>query len=356
MADTEQRIVIIGGGIAGLSSAWFLLKEGFSNVTLIERDVDTTMEASGLNSGLVRHFHPDQDIRSDLIRSVELLSAYQDLFGGSFFESSPSLWRFHSGVFQELNDTAHHLLEMETLSDEHLPPSLQSDDTFGQVWVKFENDGLLNSVQFGDRIHQDVEESGVTIRTSSMVESGEKQDDTWVLSLDGGDELPADRIINAAGVWANDVGIRLGLEPRTYEPVRRHLFYTTNQILPETYSYYMDDSNRFFFRRTDEGTLISYCDEQPVEPGETDQVEFPEDHLKQVVGEHYPNLQLERVNQYWSGTYAMTPDRKPIIDHDPAEPSVIWATGLNDYGMSYGLRTGERVMTELLSRTYRFRS
>ncbi len=354
MVDTEQRIVIVGGGIAGLSSAWFLQKEGFSRVTLIERDVNTTMEASGLNSGLIRHYHPDPTIRSDLIRSVELLSTYQEIFGGSFFEQFPSLWRFHSGDFQEVNDSAHDLLGMNTLSPEQVPPSLKPDDSLGTKWATFENDGLLDSVRLGDRIHRDVEQSGVHIRTSSMLESGEKQDDTWVLTLGEGDELPADRIVNAAGAWANDVGIRLGLDPRNYTPVRRHLFYITNELLPDSYSYYMDYSNRIFFRHVEEGTLISYCDEEPVEPGKDASVDFPEDHLEQVMSEPYPDLDIEGIEQYWSGTYAMTPDRTPIIDTDSEEASVIWATGMNDYGMSYGFRIGERVVNQLQPGGYTF--
>jgi glycine/D-amino acid oxidase-like deaminating enzyme len=354
MIDNDQRVVIIGGGIAGLSSAWFLLKEGFSRVTLIERDVNTSMEASGLNSGLVRHYHPDQEVRSDLARSVELLLAYQNITGGSFFEQSPSIWRFHSGKYQELSSNKQNLLNMDTIEPDEVPPDLQPEDAFGDAWVTFHNDGLLDAFRFGDQLREDAETSGVHMRTSSMVESGEKQGDSWILTLDGGEHISADQVINAAGVWANDVGQRLGLEPRTYTPVRRHLFYTTEQLLPGRYSYFMDTKQRFFFRRTEEGTLISYCDEQPVEPDESPDVEFPEDHLEQVIGEQYPELDLGHIDQYWSGKYAMTPDRKPIIDTDPGDASVVWATGLNDFGMSYGLRTGERVMNQLHSEEYRY--
>lgn len=347
MIDRDKRFAIIGGGIAGLSTAWFLQEEGYDNVTIIERSVDTTMEASGLNSGLVRHYHPDKVVRADLIRSVELLSRYQERHSASFFEESPSLWLFRSDTFRELDENTHDFLEVNTISPDQVPDRLKPELTFGQVWVRFENDGLLDAVEFGDQLHREVKQSNVDIRTSTSVQSGEKRGDDWLLNLNENDELATDVIVNAAGVWANDVAERLGLDPRDYEPVSRHLFFTKEQLIPESNSYYMDYNQRFFFRRTEEGTLISYCDEQPVEPGETKDVDFPRDHLDNVIGGSYPDLQLDEIDQYWSGQYAMTPDYKPMIDTDPTDPSVIWATGLNDFGMSYGLRTGERVMDQL---------
>ncbi len=352
LLNNDEHVVIIGGGIAGLSSAWFLQYEGHTNVTLIEKGVDTTMEASGLNSGLIRHYHPNKHVRSELLRSIQLLSSFQDRYDTSFFERSPSIWLFRSDAFEELDQNAHDFQSYNKISPASVPSHFRPENNFGRIWVSFPQDGLLDSVKLGERLKRDLLDSGVDVRTSTQLLDGKKTDNAWELSLVDGRVLTADRIVNAAGVWANIVGNRLGLEPVSFEPVRRHLFLSDQVFVPESHSYFMDQNNRFFFRRTEDGTLISYCDELPVDPADPDETEYPIDHLDNVIGGSYPKLNLSDIDRYWSGKYAMTPDRKPIIKRDDQFDSVVWATGLNDFGMSYGLRCGEQVMNQFRPHEY----
>jgi len=347
MADKQRDIVIVGGGMAGLTSAWNLQKEGYSNITILEKSADTTMEASGLNSGLIRHYHPLPYMRRDLLRGISLLQSYQKNHRTDFFEESPSLWLFRPDVYNELNDESVQGVRWNTVSGDKVPEPFRPAGDFGRVWVRFERDGLLDSVELGDLLKRELEHSSVTIRAGVELKGGRRVDDCWELTLVNSDELPADRIVNATGVWANKVGQRMGLEPQEFEPVSRPLFYLDQPLVPGSHSYFMDHHNRFFLRRTDEGTLISYCDELPSEPGEPDNKSYPDDHLDNVIGGSYPNLDLGAVDQYWSGQFAMTSDRTPIVRPDPDEPSVIWAIGLNDFGMSYAFRIGERVAEEV---------
>ncbi len=343
MLSKQSRIVIIGGGMAGLTTSWFLQRDGYSKVTILEKSSNTTMEASGLNSGLIRHYHPLPHMRRDLTRGISLLRSYQEERKTDFYEESPSLWLIRPDVYRDLEEESDLGVEWETVPGDQVPSVFQPNGNFERIWLTFKRDGLLDSVALGDQLKKEVEHSSVTVRTGVELVSGQREDDQWRLELQSGEEITADRIVNAAGVWANIVGERLGLDPQPFDPVSRHLFYLKNSIVPSDYSYFMDHHNRFFLRRTEEGTLVSYCDELPTEPGETDQKEYPEDHLDNVIGGSYSNLDLTEVEQHWSGQYAMTSDRKPIIDPDPDYSSVIWATGLNDFGMGYAFRIGERV-------------
>ncbi len=343
MLSKQSRIVIVGGGMAGLTSAWFLQKDGYSRVTILEKSVDTTMEASGLNSGLIRHYHPLPYMRRDLLRGISLLRSYQENRRSDFYEEAPSLWLFRPDVYHQFEEESDSEEHWKTVPEDQVPSEFQPAGDFGRVWVSFERDGLLDSVDLGDQLKQEVRHSSVTVRTGVELASGHREDDEWRLELQDGDELAADRIVNATGVWANVVGERLGLEPQDFHPVSRHLFYLKKSIVPPDYSYFMDHHNRFFLRRTEEGTLVSYCDELPAEPGKPAEKEYPEDHLENVLTGSYPGQDLTGLDQYWSGQFAMTSDRKPIIEPDPDEPSVMWATGLNDFGMGYAFRIGERV-------------
>ena len=59
MQNSSQKLVIIGGGIIGLSTAYYALKEGFE-VTVIDRSGPTDGSCSSANAGMIvpSHFTP----------------------------------------------------------------------------------------------------------------------------------------------------------------------------------------------------------------------------------------------------------------------------------------------------------
>ena len=59
MTGDSQKVVIVGGGIIGLSTAWYLTKSGFE-VTVLDRDSSRKESCSEENAGMVvpSHFIP----------------------------------------------------------------------------------------------------------------------------------------------------------------------------------------------------------------------------------------------------------------------------------------------------------
>ncbi len=343
MTDHDLDIVVLGGGVAGLSTAHALQREGFHNVTLMEKNRNVGAEASGMNSGKIRHYHADETTRENLRRNVSLLEQFQKSYPESFFEQISSLWLFDPSVKSELSSYSDLSGEWKQLDPGKEPDVFHPEWDFGQFWVQFHRDGLLDSTSLVDALKQKLDRSDVTIQTGVALEEGRRESGRWKLHLSGATDRSADVLVNATGVWANHVADRLGVAGVDITPVQRHLFYVNRQILPETYGFFWDHVNEYYFRSVETGTVISYCEDSPVEPGEASDLEYPEDHLDNVIGGSYSNLDLAGVDQYWSGHFARTPDRTPVLRRDPGEESLIWATGFNDYGMSMSLRIGERV-------------
>ncbi len=58
----EAKIVIVGGGVAGVATAWWLGVRGMEDVVLIERNPQLGAESSGLNAGIMRTTDPDPEV------------------------------------------------------------------------------------------------------------------------------------------------------------------------------------------------------------------------------------------------------------------------------------------------------
>ena len=59
MSAERWETLIIGGGVAGLATAWHLARRGCERVLLVERDAQLGAESSGKNAAILRTFGAD---------------------------------------------------------------------------------------------------------------------------------------------------------------------------------------------------------------------------------------------------------------------------------------------------------
>ena len=96
---TGTSVVVVGGGVTGLSAAWWLARSGVA-VTVIEKGI-VGFEASGRNGGGCTHyqsplFHEEQRLWPQMDELLGYPTEYQR--GRIVFQVDPRKERFHEGL------------------------------------------------------------------------------------------------------------------------------------------------------------------------------------------------------------------------------------------------------------------
>ena len=201
---TEQaRVVVIGGGITGVSVAYHLAEQGWSDVLLLEK-AGLTAGATSQAAGLVTAFNPASTMLAWRRYSIDLygrLGAFSAV-GSVRLASSPE-------QLKELQRTASRArgvgLDVDVISPEEarrLLPAISSESLYGAVYLP--GDGYLDPHGATHTLAAAARAKGVRIRTNARVtgfELGPRREIRRVL-VDGADPIDTELVVNAAGLWA----------------------------------------------------------------------------------------------------------------------------------------------------------
>jgi len=208
----QARVVVIGGGITGVSVAYHLADAGWTDVLLVEK-AGLTAGATSQAAGLVTAFNPSSTMLAWRRYSIELyrrLGVFSTV-GSVRLASSPA-------QLKELERTASRArgvgLDVGVISPaeaRRLLPAISPDNLYGAVHLP--GDGFLDPHSATFALAAAARELGVRIRQSTRVtgfELGPRREIRRVL-VDGGEPIDTELVVNAAGLWAPRVAEMLGL-------------------------------------------------------------------------------------------------------------------------------------------------
>ena len=174
--------------------------------------------------------------------------------------------------------------------------------------------------------------AGTVVRVRARVEALEREGAGWRLGWRDG-EAHADKVVNAAGAWADPVAAMAGARPIGVVPLRRSMVQLRIDPppppnLPLTLS--LDED--FYFRPQGDRLWLSPHDETPdvprdAAPEELD-IAHAIDRMEQAVD--WKVLALER---RWAGLRSFSPDRLPVIGFDTGVPGLFWFAGQGGFGI-----------------------
>ena len=337
-----RRIVILGGGIAGLSAAWHLAQKRVGKVSLFEREALVCTHASGRNAAIFRPLEAEVSLAKLARRSLELfreLSPERPLV-------EPSGLLLLARAPETLEPIAHTARAIETLIEVETPEQVSArlKGLTVQGWhgLYAESGGVLDIHALTDKLVRASRALGVEIRCGVSV-LRVRTNDVGVVGVETTEHelVDADDVVFAAGAWTGELAEAGGVAlPLT--PVRRHLaLLEPPRVLPTTVPAVWSLDDEVYFRREGRRVLTSPCDETVWSARAAQaEVQYLAPLGSKLAGID-EGLGRAQVVRYWACLRTFAPDRRPVIGSDPRLKGVHWLAGLGGFGMTAGVAAGE---------------
>ena len=340
-------VVVIGGGVMGVSTAYHLALKGCKNVVLLERAPLFGQEATGKCAGGIRYqFATEINIRLSLL-SLPMLDRFEEELGqpidlrrcGYFFlltkEEDVKAFQANVALQRRLG------VMTEWLSGDEVRsrlPLMHLDDVRAATW--YSRDGLADpngvvqgyisgAKRFGAKCFTDIEVIG--IRT----EHGRVQ---GVQTKMG--EITTPVLVNATGPWAAQIGAMAGVEIPVV-PVRRQIAVTTPiRELPSDFPFVIDFAQSLYFHREGPSILtgMSNLNEPPSFDQRVDR-EWELVHFEAAMA-RMPLLENVGISNRWAGLYEVSPDAHPILGKIPEVDGFYCINGFSGHGFMHGPACG----------------
>jgi sarcosine oxidase subunit beta len=355
---THADVVIIGGGVIGLSVAYHLAKLCAQDIVVLEKEPMLGMGSTGKCAGGIRQqFSTEVNIRLAM-ESVRFFETFdQELGADPEFRQYGYLFlattEEDAAVFQHNVSLQRGLgLAVDVLSPQEaaeLVPSLNVEDVLLATYCPSDGYADPHSVlqglakgarRLGVEIHTETEATAVEV-TANRIRA--------VVTNHGRIETPV--LVDAAGPWLATVARMAGIELPVL-PYRRQVFVTNPfAAIPDPLPMVIDFQPSFYFRKEGPGILMGMTDD--LEPSSFN-THVDWDFLEQVVEKaihRAPVLAEAGFMDGWGGLYAVTPDDNPILGPLPEVAGLICAGGFSGHGFMQAPAVG-RVLAEMIVHGY----
>ncbi len=354
---SHARIVIVGGGIAGCSTAYHLAKLGETEVLLLEQGTltcGTTWHAAGL----VGQMRPNRTMTAMSRYGIELYATLEAETGlatgwkrcGSVnVAATPERLQ----VLKKQAALARSFgIEVEVISPREagdLWPPMRTDDLRGALWIP--GDGKANPADLAMSLAKGARQRGVRIAEGVEVigiesERGAVTGVRARIEADGSEmRIGCEVLVNCAGQWARQLGRLGGVDVPLWSA--EHFYVVTERIegvhpmLPV-----MRDPDGFIYYKEEVGGLLMGGFEPKAKPWTVDPI--PSTFRFQLLGEDWdqfeplmtnaihrtPALETTPIKLFLNGPESFTPDGNFILGEAPGLRGCFVAAGFNSAGIA----------------------
>lgn len=354
---TRARVVIVGGGVIGVSAAFHLAEAGVTDVLLLESHAlgsGSTCRAAG---GVRGQFSDRVNIELGM-RSLEAFGAFAARPGAQI--------DLHLVGYLFLLDDAATVAAFEqnvALQNElGVPSRMISPREAAALSPLISTTGLLAAAYSPTDGHCTPESVVLGYATAARALGARLATGTPVTGIAAGpgnafeihtprQTVRAETVICAAGAWSEQVGSWVGTHlPVT--PLRRQIVVTEPVGgLPPRLPMTIDFSSTLYFHREGPGLLIGMSD-----PDETPgyRLNRSDDWLPRLgaaIARRAPRLADYGIASGWAGLYEVTPDHNALIGEAVPAGRFLYATGFSGHGFLMAPAVGEVLRDLYLGRT-----
>jgi len=357
------EVVIVGGGIAGASLAYFLSERGMTDVLLLERESQPGYHSTGRSAAVL--------VEWDAIPALQELKA----LGGAFLRHPPAgfseqpllhpngvLIAFQGPAWPAVRDLVPRLGQRGTTAQVlsqsevcHRLPVLAPSYFDGAVLLS--EDGHIDVHELLWSYLRRAAQRGVQRRCGVEV-TGLRVDGTrcrGVITTSG--DLEARWVVNAAGAWAGTVAQFGGAAPIPITPHRRTIitFAAPDDLEVSHWPLFTNESHHLYFAPESGGLFASPMDEQPMAPCDVQPDDLTVAEVIDRLGRLAPRLVPKTIRRKWSGLRSFSPDRVLVVGEDPQVKGFFWLAGQGGCGIETSPAVGAIAADLLLTgRTERY--
>ena len=338
----RAEILIIGGGIAGLSTACHLAREGQKGVVLLEREALPGFYASGHNAGIARVLTGRAEHTALTVEGRQRLeeAGLMTVTGGYLLGADPG------GTDALAAEAASFGVAVQRGPGSPLP------GLKGAEFLHIPKDGAIDIDAVLRHCAEGARAGGARLNFGCQVQGIQPTAEGFQVETDQG-AIQAGTIVNAAGAWAQEVGRMAGGLDIPFMPLRRHLVWS-NAPFPQDQPYAWWADRPLYVRPESGGLLLCACEESAVElPPRGVQPENDEavlEGLSASLWEVAPEFAAVPIARLWCGLRTFAPDRRFVLGHDPLNPRLFWVAGLGGHGMTSGLAVGHAAARGILDK------
>jgi heterotetrameric sarcosine oxidase gamma subunit len=350
----HARVVIVGGGIIGTSTAYHLAQLGWTDIVLLERHqltAGTTWHAAGL---MVTYGSTSET-------STELRKYTRDLYGRLEAETGQATGFMPIGFIEVAADrdrleefrrvasfNRYCGVDVQELSPREvgdLFPVAKVDDIEAGFYVK--EDGRVNPVDVTMALAKGAKMRGVQV-FEGVPATGVLQKNGHVVGVSTPyGEIATDHVVNCAGLWAREFAAGSGVALSNQAAEHYYLITEPIRDLPRNMPVLEDPSAYGYYRQEGGGLMVGLfepkCAPWKVEGAPTD---MPYADLEPDWERMAPYLEtaMARVpitsqvgmKKFFCGPESFTPDLLPIVGEAPNLRGYFVAAGLNSIGILTG--------------------
>jgi dimethylglycine dehydrogenase len=213
MADfpTTARVVIIGGGVVGVSSLYHLAKAGWSDCVLLEKN-ELTAGSTWHAAGNVPTFSTSWSLMNMQRYSTELYRGLGEAVDYPMnYHVTGSIRLAHSKERMQEFQRAKGMglyqgMEIDILSPDEIKakyPFIETHDLKGALYDPA--DGDIDPAQLTQALAKGARDLGTTILRFTPATGVSRENDEWIVHTEKGD-IRCEYVVNAAGYYAQRVG------------------------------------------------------------------------------------------------------------------------------------------------------
>jgi D-arginine dehydrogenase len=326
----DVDVVVIGGGIAGVSCAAFLAPS--TSVVVLEMETTLGYHATGRSAALYTECYGAEPIRRMSLASKSYFVDRAQPFGtrrGVLF-LAPSSGRSSVDTFYETFSVL--VPELEVLSP------VEVSNLIGVIPTELTSGGVLEPEALDLDVHAILTSYASTVRahdgailTASRAIEVERRADRWRIRA-GEHVITASTLVNAAGAWGDELASIATVDPIGLTPLKRSAFTFDPGVPVDDWPVVVEMGETWYMKPEGPFLLGSAASEIPQEPSDA-----RHDEIDIALGieriTEATTMKIRSVKNQWAGLRTFTPDRVPAVGRDPEMPDFFWLVGQGGYGV-----------------------